>query len=118
LIKSGRTASLFRFIDLPNRIATNIVDSEDAEALRMKCHAHFMLWGRVRLRTLDGKEHHVIDLNGVVAHRRIPENMKKAFATEFSELLPQRVMIPQENDLLIFQFTSENIWDDSFIPAL
>jgi tetratricopeptide (TPR) repeat protein len=111
LIKSGKAGRLFHFIELPNRIAKNVVDIEDAEALRIKCRAHFMLHGRVRLRTLDGKDHHVIDLEGSVAHRPIPVSIGKAFAMEFSELLPRKVTIAQENDLLSFQFTSE--WADT-----
>lgn len=107
LIKSGKTGRLFYFIEPPNRISANIIDYDAAQALRIKCKAHFMLWGRVRLRTLNGKENHVIDLNGLVTHKPIPEVIGKAFANEFGELLPSKIVIPQENDLLSFQFTSE-----------
>ena len=68
------------------------------------------MYGRVRVRVIDGKEHHVIDMNGIVAHKPVSGDVKQLFSLEFSELLPRRVHISKENDLLSFQFTSE--WTD------
>jgi len=110
LVKSGKIGNVFHFIELPQHLAENIMEPDDAQALRIKCRAHFMLYGRVRLRTFEGKPHHVIDLEGAVAHNPIPENIGQAFAKEFAELLPRKVRISKENDFLSFQFTSE--WAD------
>lgn len=107
LIKSGESGKAFHFIQLPKRFAENIVDEEDALQARIKSRAHFMLYGQVRLRQIGGKEKHVIELEGIVTHKEIPQHLSKSLSTEFSELLPRRVQIDTENDLFSFQFTSE-----------
>lgn len=110
LIKSGNTGHAFHFMVLPQFHARTIVDVECATAMRLRTAAHFMIYGRVRLRQLAGKDHHVIDLEGIVAHTPLSDAVRKALATEFSELLPRKVHISIENDLLSFQITSE--WID------
>jgi len=107
LMKSGETGGMFHFLEMPNHIAKNIIDIDDAHELRAYCRAHFFLYGRVRLRKINGKDHHVIELNGIVTHRPISDDVRKVFSEEFTELLPGRVNISKENDLLSFQFTSE-----------
>lgn len=110
LIKSGRAGNVFQILEMPQHIASNIKDAEQAQALRIKCRAHFMIYGRVRLREINGKETHVIDLESCVAHTPIPHNISQTFAQEFTELMPRKLHLAKENDLLAFQFTSE--WTD------
>ena len=107
LMKSGRTGSVFHFIELPQHLAKTIIDHKDAESFRAQCRAHFMLFGRVRLRTINEKQHHFIELDGIVAHRPVPHPVSQSFAREFTELLPRKVLLSTENDLFTFQFTSE-----------
>lgn len=107
LIKSGKTGSAFHFMELPQHLAKTIIEQDDAQSVRLRSRAHFILYGRIRLRTIEGKEHHVIDLEGMVAHKPIPDHVSQSIAREFSELLPRKVRISTENDLLTFQFTSE-----------
>lgn len=107
LIKAGKTGSSFQFIEVPNFYSERIIDVDDAQKLRIRTKAHFLLYGRVRVRSLNNKEHHFIELDGVVAHKPVPDNVSKQLSTEFSELLPRKVAIPTENDLLAFQFASE-----------
>jgi len=110
LIKSGRTGGAFHFIELPKHLADTVLDADDAQAVRVRSRAHFMLYGRVRLRTIDGADHHVIDLEGLVAHKPVPDHLQELLSHEFTELLPRRVQLTTDNDLLAFQFTSE--WAD------
>lgn len=110
LIKSGRTGGAFHFIELPKHLADSVLDADDAQVVRVRSRAHFMLYGRVRLRTIDGKDHHVIDLEGLVAHKPVPDHLQESLSREFTELLPRRVQLTTDNDLLAFQFTSE--WAD------
>jgi hypothetical protein len=56
---------------------------------------------------MSGVEHHHIELNGVVSHAPIPIEASKAFGAEFRELLPKKVLIPADNDLLAFEVTSQ-----------
>lgn len=107
LIKSGKTGNSFHFMELPEHLAKKIIEPDDAQSLRIRSRAHFILYGRVRLRTLEGVEHHIIDIDGLVAHKPISNDVSQAIAQEFSELLPRKVHFPTENDLLSFQFTSE-----------
>lgn len=108
LVKSGQAGSSFHFMELPQHLAKNSIDQDQAQLIRIKSNAHFMLYGRVRKRELeDGKLHHFFEFDGLVAHKTIPDSVKEHFSKEFSELLPRRVTIPVENDLFSFQFTSE-----------
>ncbi len=110
LLKSGRTGYVFHAIEIPQHIASRIQDVEAAQTLRIKCKAHFVIYGRVRLREISGKEVHILDLEGIVAHQPVPESVGNLLAREFSELMPRKIQIEKENDLLAFQFTSE--WAD------
>ena len=67
-IKSGVTGNLFDVIELSNHLAGQVRDSEEAEATRIKARAHFMVYGRVRLRAVNGVDTHIIELNGIVSH--------------------------------------------------
>ncbi|MEI6882652.1 MAG: hypothetical protein WCK82_15130, partial [Bacteroidota bacterium] len=107
LLKSGNAGGVFQFIELPFHHARTVIDQDDAERVRRITKAHFMLYGQVRKRIVNGVEAHFLDFDGIVAHKPIPETMRKQFSAEFGELLPRRVQIPVENDLLSFQITTE-----------
>ena len=106
-ISTGSTGRLFNYLVIPTYAANKIVVVDDAIRIRDKCRAHFMLYGNVRKRMLDGKLCHFLMLNGIVKHRRIDDVLKNKLSKEFGELWPNRVAIPEENDLLAFEFTSE-----------
>lgn len=107
LVKSGKTGRSFHFVEMPQYFAKQIVDADSANEMRVRCKAHFMIYGRARKRNVNGKETHVIELGGSVAHQPISDQVQKTLAAEFSELLPRNVHVPTENDLFAFQFTSE-----------
>jgi hypothetical protein len=107
LLKAGASGHSFQLIKVPEHIAEKIVDAEDAQELRTKCRAHFMIYGRVRLRLIAGRQEHVLHLEGMVAHRPLPKAVRDGLAQEFAELLPRRMRINAENDVFSFAFTSE-----------
>jgi len=107
LLKGGSVGNTFDFIEIPNHISKTIKDNDDAMALKARAKAHFVIFGRVRLRTLDGKDHHILELDGLVSHKPLPKEVSQQLSDEFTELFPKRVNIPTENDLLSFQFTSD-----------
>lgn len=107
LIKRGKIGETFEVITIPDHISEKIIDNESAQLLRQKCRAHFFLYGRVRLREINKKKFHVIDLDGIVKHRLIPKEISQIISNEFAELLPRQIQIATENDLLTFNFTSE-----------
>jgi len=103
LVKSGKAGKAFHFIELPRRLAKKIIDPDDAQRLRVQTRSQFVLYGRIRLRN----NLHYLELSGIVAHKPIPDHVKDMLAQEFGELLPRKVQISMENDLLSFEFTSE-----------
>jgi hypothetical protein len=107
LLKNGTLGGTFHFIEIPQHLAAKIKDNDDATNLKVKTKAHFVIYGRVRLRPIDGKDCHVLELEGLVAHKQLPQEISNQLANEFRELFPRRVRIPTENDLLSFNFTSE-----------
>ena len=110
LVPAGKTGMAFHFLEMPQHIAKAVQDVEQAHTLRRRCRAHFMIYGRVRLREINKEDVHVLDLEGAVAHNPVPEHVSGKFALKFSELMPRKVMLAKENDVLSFQFTSE--WTD------
>lgn len=107
LLQGGQLASLFDFIRLPTRIAESIKSADDALALSSKCRAVLVLWGTVRVRSFQNKPSIVLDLSGAVRHGTIRPDVQQRFQQEFSELLLARSIVPKEEDLLSFTFTSE-----------
>lgn len=110
LVTSGQAGKNLHFMELPQHLASKAIDPDEARAMRKRARAHFMLFGRVRLRIINGEEHHVLDLDGVVAHSPVPQQASSLLGKEFTELLPRNVLIPTENDIFSFQFTTE--WAD------
>lgn len=110
LLKSGKTGYAFHVMEMPPHISSTVQDIEEAQALRIKCRAHFMIFGRVRLREINGKVVHVLDLEGAVSHNPVPDHISQTLSQEFTELMPRKLHVAKENDLLAFQFTSE--WTD------
>jgi len=49
LLKAGASGNLFQFIKVPEHVAAKIVDLDDAQRVRIRCRAHFMIYGRVRV---------------------------------------------------------------------
>ncbi len=99
----------FHLIRIPDRFNLHLDNVESATKLMEKTKAHIIIYGRVRKSELNGKEHHFLDLDGVVSHRPIPAKVNKTFSREFRELLPPKISFPTENDLISFEFTSDLI---------
>jgi len=107
LVKAGQAGRSFQLIELPEHLAEKIVDAEAAQEMRAKCRAHFMIYGRVRLRSIAGKQEHLLHLDGMVVHNPMPTPVGEGLTREFTELLPRRLRINTENDVISFAFTSE-----------
>lgn len=107
LVKSGKAGNTFHFVEMPQHFARQVMDADSANEMRIRCKAHFMIYGRARRKIINGKEKHIIELEGAVAHQPISDQVKNDLVTEFAELLPRNVHVSTENDLFAFQFTSE-----------
>lgn len=109
LLVRGSAGKSFQVIVPPPHVSRQLVadDPDSVESLRQRMQCHFILAGQVRVRKLNGKDHLVLDLSGAVAHKPIPDEVQRVFATEFTELLPRRITLPSDQDLLAFTFTGE-----------
>ena len=107
LLKGGFIGHTFHFIEIPQHISESINDFDDAYTLKSMTRSHFLIFGRARLRILNGKECHVLELDGIVGHKPLEKEVSAQLSKEFGELFPRRVHISTENDLLLFNFTSD-----------
>lgn len=107
ILTGGEIGSTFHFIEIPRHISQDIHDHHSASQIREKTKAHFFIYGRVRLRSINKKECHVVELDGVVKHKSLAEKTREKLSKEFGELFPRRLHILKENDLLAFDFTSD-----------
>jgi hypothetical protein len=106
IIVNGKVGSTFDVIIAPNHISKNIQNYDDAYKIRRMTDSHFVLFGRVRLRKIGGSNKHVINLEGLVSHRPLLDKTRNKFRKEFKELFPRNVNISEDDDILLFEFTS------------
>ncbi len=110
LLNRGDTTHRFCLVEIPQHHATRINTIDDAIRVGRGCRCHFMIWGTVKLRTLAGKQQHMLNLEGMVSHSAIPQQLQRRFSEEFGELFPRNIHIDRENDVMSLEFTSE--WID------
>ena len=107
ILSKGNLKYHFFFVEFPEYYALRIKTKEDATKYLHISKCHFMIYGRARIRKIQDKDHHVLNLEGIVAHKPVPQEVSKRFSEEFAELFPQKLLVSSENDLLSFEFTSE-----------
>ncbi len=108
LIKQGVSGRWFHVITVPEYVADKIIDQDDAERLRLRCNAHFVIYGRVHLRLINSKEKYVLNLKGIVATRQaLPKSAIEDISSEFKNFFPPKLIIEKENDIFSFSITSE-----------
>lgn len=99
----------FHFLLYPQHFAKKITTHDDAKKYLIESKGHFILFGHLKQRLINGKQHHILDLDGGVRHRPLPAEWQKQFAKEFGELLPKRMLFKVENDIFSFEITSNLI---------
>ena len=97
----------FDVIVLPQHLAKEICTKDDALRVRQSMGASFILYGRIRTKSLNGKLLHIIDMGGAVGHVPLNKEAQRKLSVEFGELLSSNIRIPKENDWLEFEFTAE-----------
>ena len=108
LIGKGETGKWFELIQFKSHISRSLISDDSARALRDKARLSFLMFGSAKIRHVNSTENNVIKLRGLVSHSPIPSNVQTTLQKEFSELFfPERVLIPEENDLFAFEFTSQ-----------
>lgn len=106
LINNSVAGDFFQFIDVSKKVTKSIIDQDDAQWLRAKTRAHFILYGKLKKRMIKGESTYVLEMDGLVAHRPIPVELSRSVAIEFTELLPRKILIKSTDDVFNFEFTS------------
>ena len=78
--------------------------------LTRKTRGLFLVYGTTKLRDIQGKRQHVLELEGLVRHKPIGQEVSQKFSGEFREVLPSTFIISPTSDLLSFRVTAE--WID------
>lgn len=107
---SSRSSHPFHLIEHPKHIAAKIKSREDAMELTRKTRGRFLIYGTTKLRDIQGKRQHVLELEGLVRHKPIGQEVSQRFSGEFREVLPSTFIISPTSDLLSFRVTAE--WID------
>lgn len=110
LAAHGGAAGTLDVFEFPEHLCSRIEDPDAAQVARLRVRAHMMIYGRIRRREVDGKGEFFISLNGIVAHRPVPKEVQRRFSEEFGEVLPTRIRLGIENDVLSFDVLST--WTD------
>lgn len=97
----------FEIIELNPFHCRRITDRNIAAHYLTRSGARLLLFGRVRYRVLEGKPNHILDLNGVVSHRPIAEDLSKRLSAEFTTIFPRRVIIQEEVDVFAFEVSAK-----------
>jgi hypothetical protein len=104
-------ATKFHLIVYPRGLSEEIVSIKQALRYQAKSRAHFMIWGRVRERSMPGgKKALFLDLEGSVVHGPISRPAQQDIQSEFNTVLPRRVVVPDEGSVFHFEAASE--WMD------
>ena len=107
LLDAEGTTHKLSVIEIPQHHASKVHCHEDAISLRRKCRCHFLVWGTARLRKIEGRDMHILKLEGLVAHAGIPDVVANQFSQEFAELFPRSVKVDKENDVVNLEVTSD-----------
>ncbi len=106
LITQGQTGPAFQVLEIPEHKADKVEDIDDAQQLRRRSRAHLFIWGRVRLRRGGDEDRYIINMNGIVSHKRVAPKVRAMLAADFSAIFPRETKIEFENDILEFDFLS------------
>lgn len=104
-LKNSHIPDIFNIILLPDSHIKKIKSHEDALKYLKRVGGHFMVFGNIYERKLEGENQFVFRLEGVVRHRPIPRLVSNEFAREFTELFPRKWNFPESEELLGFDIT-------------
>jgi len=106
LLQRDPAGANFHLLVLPAHVTEQISDFSSASRFLRKTRSHFMLFGQAKRRNHLGKEVHVLSLEGIVRHAPIPKDVSDRLANDFRQVLPRRVLLPHDSDVIAFEVTS------------
>ncbi len=108
-LKSSDFTPNFNVISLSENHVNRISDYETALKYLKKIRGHFIVYGNISERMVNGEPNFVFRLNGIVVHRRISQIQKVQFAKEFAEVMPRRWRFPESKELFGFDITQQSL---------
>jgi hypothetical protein len=96
----------FQLVVFPRYLAARCDTPLAATQYLGRAHGHFMIFGSVRIREVNGSDSHVLVMEGVVGHAPMPKAVGDQLARDFGIALPRRVSFPRNNDVFAFELTS------------
>lgn len=105
-LEGSAVRAAFDVVEVQEWRARAIVDLTRADRLRRSCRAHFIFFGSVRRRTVNGEGTSTIQLRGMVSHVPLPQLQGEQLRQEFTKILPHQVLLDPKNELLATEFTS------------
>lgn len=106
-LAADKETTRFTLLELPSWIAERCSDSESASRVLAEARGHLLVYGTAAIRRSAGKEVHVLEANGVVRHAPVRREHTAELAGDFRAVLPARILVPRDDDLLAFNATSE-----------
>ncbi len=108
LLASGSNSN-YSFIEHPQRVSRKFLEESSIPKLCKRTKCCFVLYGRTKLRQINGREQHVLELAGGVRHAPVQAEISRRIACEMRDALGSDVIIAQENDLFSFRITASRI---------
>lgn len=107
LLKASPRFHTYTFLDLPEYHCRKLLSEPTPHRYRIKTRALFVLYGRGKVRRINKVEHHILELNCAVGIPELEETVTKRFADEFLGIMPAKITIQREIDLLGFEVTAQ-----------
>lgn len=108
LLEVDQGDTQFHVIVAANHIAESITTYREADELAEKTKSTFVLWGNVGLRQVRrGDFRHYFNIGAVVRYRKAPNEINAEIKKDFSVVVPERILLDLENEILVFEATSE-----------
>lgn len=104
-LKASKSEEEFNIIYWPKKISEKIIDDKIAKKYLEKAKAHLIVYGLMEQGRMGGDNKHLFKLHGVVRHVPIPILMSKTFSLEFRELLPEKILFSENDEILGFELT-------------
>jgi len=98
----------FALVTLPQYIASRVQTAEAAKKMTAAMKCRILIYGRMRVRSINKRDTNVLELHIAVTHKEIPQTVSDVFAEEMGELfLPPKVHTPTDNDVVVFELTAQ-----------
>ena len=91
----------------PEQIARTIVTPDDAHQLLVRSKCTCVIYGTAKKRNIGNVEAQILDLEGIVSHKPIPEGQSKSLGQDFRAALPKTIHIMKEVEFLALPVTAQ-----------